>query len=148
MDLFNIKNTFTDISDDDHNENKKDQTNKYEDDKKGKEINSKPDIDKNNSQPTQIFNARMLDVYKLMGEEQNKWFKDNADNVKSGDITESEHENIVHNLVEDRAKDGKAVYQLTKDLENMTMNNESSNNSDKRPISEEDNDKNKKSKAE
>jgi hypothetical protein len=40
------------------------------------------------------------------------------------------------------------VYELTKDLENMSMNNESANNLDKRPIGEEDSQNNKKSKGE
>jgi hypothetical protein len=147
MDLFNIKNTFTDISDDDSNENKKDQINKDED-KKGKGVSSKTDINKNNSQPTTYTKSRFLDLYKFLGEEQNKLFKANEDNVKDGNITQSEHETMVDQLVEDRIKDAKAVYELTKDLNNMTMNNESTNNLDKRPIGEEDYENNKKSKGE
>jgi hypothetical protein len=147
MDLFNIKNTFTDISDDDSNENKKDQINKDED-KKGKGVSSKTDINNNNTQPTTYTKSRFLDIYKFMEDEQTKRLQNNEDNVKDGKITQSEHENMVDQLVEDRIKDAKAVYELTKDLDNMTMKNESTNNLDKRPIGEENYENNKKSKGE
>jgi hypothetical protein len=147
MDLFNIKNTFTDISDDDSNENKKDQINKDED-KKCKGVSSKTDINNNNTQPTTYTKSRFLDIYKFMEDEQTKRLQNNEDNVKDGKITQSEHENMVDQLVEDRIKDAKAVYELTKDLDNMTMKNESTNNLDKRPIGEENYENNKKSKGE
>ena len=144
MDIFNIKNTFTDISDDENNnDNKKDksETNINKEDKKD---NSEPVINKD-YRAARL--AREAEMYKKLMEHNEQIFNWQREEAEKG--TENLVEDMDSNMAEVRADDTKALHQIIKSLNDINITDESKegNSDNKRSISEEENE-NKKAKIE
>jgi uncharacterized protein (DUF305 family) len=172
MDIFNVKNTFTDISDDEsNNENKKSKNTKIETINKDdqKDIETKPESTKDaksesikdtksestkdakseskdgDVKPTGYMKKRQMDLFEIMMRHQEQTLELNRKEAEEG--TSNLVENLEEQIVQDRAQDMKAIYNITKSLHDMNVTDESTSNPEnKRSISEQDNE-NKKSKS-